>query len=220
MEKKIYMNSLANFADSEDWVAEGHIKKSVTELGTVLSNADSLEMGDHANWTYWLPEDFPSDIRIEWDFKPLREPGLCMIFFSAEGRQGESLFDPSLLPRDGNYPQYHSGDINAYHISYFRHKQESERSFRTCNLRKSFGFNFAVQGADPLPPVEDVHGFYHIVMSKFHGMISFTINNLKIFEWQDDGKEFGPVLGSGKIGFRQMAPMKAAYKNLEVYELS
>lgn len=209
--------SLTQAGDTADWIAEGHVEKILDpELGTILSNGDPISLGDHAHWTYWLPQDFPSDVHIEWDLKPLREPGLCMVFFAAQGINGRSIFDGSQRARDGYYPQYHSGDINAYHISYFRHKLAAERAFRTCNLRKSHGFHFILQGADPLPPVEDVQGFYHISVKKIADTVSFSINDLQIFTWHDDGQLYGPALTSGKIGFRQMAPMKAAYKNLRI----
>lgn len=216
-EKLIYKNTLDQPSCIKGWVAEGKIKSSFSE-GLILENGLPEDLGDHAHWTYWLPEHFPENIKIEWKFKPLREPGLCMIFFAAEGKNGESIFSEQLKKRTGYYPQYHHGDFNAYHISYFRHKYESERAFRTCNLRKSYGFHFEAQGADPLPPVEDAVGFYDIKVEKFNQQISFFINDLKIFEWKDTG-EHGEALKGGKIGFRQMAPMKAEYKDLKVYEL-
>ena len=54
---------------------------------------------------------------------------------------------------------------------------------------------------------------------KKDGKIDFIINDLPVFSWQDDGKEYGPVLGGGKIGFRQMAPMIGEYSNLKVYSI-
>ena len=54
---------------------------------------------------------------------------------------------------------------------------------------------------------------------KFKSEISFFINNLKIFKWEDDGEQYGPVLPGGKIGFRQMAPLTAAYSNLKINQL-
>lgn len=214
----IYENPLQDLEDVKDWISEGNVKIEF-DNGMVLSNGDPESMGDHAHWTYWLPQDFPGNIRIEWDFLPISEPGLCMLFFAAQGENGRSIFDDSVNKRDGHYPQYHSGDINTYHISYFRHKYASERAFRTCNLRKSSGFHFLTQGGDPLPPAEDALTYYQIAIEKIEGNISFKINNLEIFNFTDDGKEFGPVLKEGKIGFRQMAPMKAKYRNIRVYEL-
>lgn len=213
----IYENYLRSKEDVSDWIIEGEVLQSFDQ-GLILENAAPESLGDHAHFTMWLPECFPDNLLIEWEFKPLREPGLCMLFFSALAKSGESIFSSELAKRDGYYPQYHSGDINAYHISYFRHKYESERAFRTCNLRKSAGFHFITQGADPLPPVEDVIDAYRMSVDKFQGKIRFSINDLLIFEWQDDGTSFGPILTTGAIGFRQMAPMKARYANLKVYE--
>ncbi len=216
--KIIYKNGLTQAKDIDGWVKEGKIKISFDE-GMILENGAEESLGDHAHWTYWLPQDFPENIEVEWKFKPLREPGLGMIFFAAAGLNGESIFSEHLEKRNGYYPQYHSGDINVYHISYFRHKNESELAFRTCNLRKSKGFYLVAQGADPLPPAKEALDFYQMKLIKFHNTISFYINELKLFEWNDDGAEYGPVLKKGKIGFRQMAPMKAIYKDLVVYEL-
>ncbi|WP_071130503.1 DUF1961 family protein [Enterococcus timonensis] len=217
-ERLIYQNFLRDQEDIKKWIPEGNIKKTF-ENGLVLESADDLSLLDHAHFTYWLPEKFPANIKISWEFLPLEEPGLCMMFFSALGKNGESIFDTHLAKRDGYYPQYHSGDINAYHISYFRHKQPNELAFRTCNLRKSAGFNFIIQGGDPLPPVEFANDFYHLEIYKFNGEIRFFINELEIFSWKDNGKTFGPVLEEGFIGLRQMAPMKAKYRNLQIYHL-
>ncbi|HJA90715.1 MAG TPA: YesU family protein [Candidatus Jeotgalibaca merdavium] len=213
----IYKNNLSNEKDIEGWVQEGHIKYSFDD-GLILENGHPEELGDHAHWTMWLPEEFPSHFEMSWEFLPLREPGLCMIFFSATSKDGQSIFSHHLNRRTGYYPQYHSGDINTYHISYFRHKYESERAFRTCNLRKSAGFHFITQGADPLPAVEDAKDYYRLTVIKRKNRIVFKINELTIFEWEDDGCH-GPALGKGWIGFRQMAPMKAKYRNIRVYEL-
>ncbi|MBT3292049.1 MAG: DUF1961 family protein, partial [Victivallales bacterium] len=37
-----------------------------------------------------------------------------------------------------------------------------------------------------------------------------------LFEWHDNGEDYGPVLGGGRIGFRQMSPLIAEYANLTV----
>jgi len=177
---------------------------------------DDQEFGDHAHWTLWCPEPFPDGIRISWDFLPLEEPGLAMLFFAATGHGGLDLFSPALAPRTGHYPQYHSSDIDALHVSYFRHKYPSERAFRTCNLRKSAGFELVAQGADPLPPADDAKDFYRLEVVKDGPLVAFSINGLNLFEWRDSAEK---VLGSGRIGFRQMAPLRAAYQNLVVEKL-
>ena len=213
----LYRNPLAGPAGVAGWVAEGPLRLGSHEDALELSGAlDDQEAGDHAHWTFWCPEEFPDGIRITWEFLPLAEPGLAMLFFAAAGQAGQDLFSPALTPRTGYYPQYHSGDIDALHVSYFRHKYESERAFRTCNLRKSAGFELVAQGADPLPPTEDAMGFYRLEVMKDGPSVVFSINGLCLFEWRDYGAK---ILGGGRIGFRQMAPLRAAYRNLVVEKL-
>lgn len=213
----IYRNPLATSHDLQDFVAEGKVKMEFESGWLVLENA--IEVGaadDLGHWVLWCGKEMPADIIIEWEFAPLKEPGLCMIFFAATGKNGEDLFDQTLPQRTGLYPQYHSGEINALHLSYFRRKWEEERQFCTCNLRKSFGFHLVAMGADPIPTVADATT-YRMKIIKYQEFIQFSINDLVVLEWQDPGTDYGPILGSGKIGFRQMAPMKASYRNLTVH---
>jgi hypothetical protein len=182
------------------------------------------EEGQKANIVHWCPQDLPDNVAISWDFYPIREPGLAILFFCAKGRGGEDIFDPALAERDGQYGKYHSGDINALHISYFRRKHPGERAFQTCNLRKSYGFHLAAQGADPLPSVPDAAPPYRIQVVKAGPLVTFSIGQedrcVECFRWTDDGESYGPVLEGGKIGFRQMAPLIAEYANLTVHRVT
>lgn len=216
---QIYENLLESSMDVEGFALEGDARISFQEGRMRMENFRDVSEGQKANFVYWCPEDFPSNIAVTWDFWPIREPGLCMLFFSAQGRKGEDIFDQSLAKREGIYGQYHHGDINTFHVSYFRRMHESERAFHTCNLRKSYGFHLVCQGADPIPSVEDADSPYRIRLIKCEDKVDFFINDLPIFSWMDDGKTYGPLLGGGKIGFRQMAPLVAEYANLRVYDV-
>lgn len=215
----IYENPLSRKEDIESFIMEGQAKVTFEEKAMRLGNALDAGLGQKANYVLWCPETFPENIKVEWEFKPLDSHGLCILFFAAEGKDGRDLFDPALSPRTGEYPQYHSGDINAFHVSYFRRKEPDERAFHTCNLRKSCGFHLVAQGADPLPEAEDALGFYKITVVKDRNEIRFSINDLCVFTYQDDGVTYGAPLAGGKIGFRQLAPLTAEYRNLKVYDL-
>lgn len=212
----IYRNELRTPADLAGWVKEGPVAAVAGEDGVQLSSAGGFD--DH--WTMWCPEEFPDRIRVTWEFSPRKEPGLAMLFFgAAAARDGGDIFGPQSSPRDGAYPQYHSGDIRTLHVSYFRRRWEDERAFHTCNLRKSPGFHLVTQGADPIPPVIDAReAFYRISVVKDAARVEFAIDGLPLFSWEDDERT-GPRIRSGRIGFRQMSPLHACYRNLEVHSL-
>lgn len=216
----VYSNSLANASDAAGFRLEGEARISFPNGRMRMENLRDPEEGQKSNFVLWCPETFPGDVSIEWEFWPVQEPGLCILFLAATGRNGEDLFDSSLAERTGEYPQYHHGDINALHVSYFRRRWPEERAFHTCNLRKSYGFHMVAQGADPIPPVADAAPPYRIQMVKCGAEVAFSINELPIFSWRDEGVNYGPVLGGGKIGLRQMAPLVGEYANLVVRRVS
>jgi hypothetical protein len=216
----LYANPLASEKDIDNFRMEG--SAAITfPLGKMrMENLMDEEEGQKANFVFWCPEHFPDHIAVSWEFKPIREPGLCIMFFAACGQNGVDLFDSRLKPRSGPYGQYHHGDIDAYHVSYFRRKNPDERRLHTCNLRKSYGFHLVEQGADPIPSIQDVKDPYRIQLIKFGAHIEFSINGLVSFRWHDEGTIGGPPHSAGKIGFRQMAPLIAEYANLTVHRVN
>lgn len=219
-ETLMYKNALDNEDSLQGFVLEGKAKLTFPNGCLRMENSLESELGQKANYVLWCPEEFPSDIAVRWLFKPLSNKGLCMVFFSARGSDGTDIFSPTLNKRTGEYPQYHSGDINTFHISYFRRKEQDERAFHTCNLRKSKGFYLVAQGADPIPDSDDADRFYQLEIRKYKDTVLFSIDGLHIFSYHDDGASHGSFLHGGKIGFRQLAPLAAEYKNLEVAAIS
>ncbi|MBQ7678974.1 MAG: DUF1961 family protein [Butyrivibrio sp.] len=227
-EKLLYENPLRCAADVADFRMEGQADVAFPRGVLRLSSTLDPSLGQRANYVFWCPREFPCGIRIEWDFRAVTEPGLAILFFGAAGRGGESIFDPALAARDGQYVQYHHGDINAFHVSYFRRKEPDERAFHTCNLRKSYGFHLVSQGADPIPdanPADDAP-WYHLVLVQKPEEVSFAVGladssdvPLTLFRYVDDGVTYGPRLtGGGCIGFRQLAPMVGEYRDLRVVQ--
>lgn len=228
----LYENPLAAPADVADFRMEGPGAvsfprgrmrlESTAEPGPDSDN----EANQKANLVFWCPEVFPDRIAISWEFIPLHEPGLVILFFAAVGKDGKDLFDPSLAPRSGPYSHYHHGDIHALHVSYFRRRYVSECAFHLCNLRKSYGFHMVAQGPDPIPPARFSRGPYRMTLIKKGPEVVFRIGSanrnepeMEILRWTDDGSTYGPLLGGGRIGFRQMAPMIGEYANLRVCAL-
>lgn len=215
--RPIYHNPLVTASDIAGFRMEGEGALSFPLQRMRLESTMNAEAGQKANVVLWCPEEFPADIAVSWKFRPLQEPGLAILFIAARGADGKDLFDSTLPRRTGEYEQYHHGEMDTYHISYFRRRWVDERGFHTCNLRKSYGFHLVAQGADPLPGVSDMTEPYRMLVVKRGPVLSFTINELPIFTWIDEGISYGPLLTGGKIGFRQMAPLIAEYSDLTVY---
>jgi len=207
-----YRNPLSSAEDLEGFRLEGDGALSFPQGRLRLESRRPPEDGQDANVVLWCPADFGPDLAVEWDFWPVREPGLAILFFHARGLAGEDIFD--LAPRSGPYEQYHHGDLNAYHVSYFRRMWPSERRLHTCNLRKSYGFHLVAQGPDPLPAALDAQGPYRMRLTVQGGEITFTVAGLTAFRWRDE-----QPLAGGRIGFRQMSPMIGEYADLLVTAL-
>jgi hypothetical protein len=222
----VYKNGLRSEDDVKGFHMEGP-GTATFPLGRMRLESTGREQDmQQSNLVFWCPEEFPDNIEISWDFTPVYEPGLAIMFFAAKGKDGEDVLSSNLVQRNGPYKQYHHGDINALHVSYFRRNPSMERfgqganQFQLCNLRKSHGFHLVSQGMDGIPSVVNrSYEPYRISVVKAGPEVAFAINGIESFTWHDGGEEYGPVLGGGKIGFRQMVPLIAEYANLEVYRI-
>ena len=220
----LYQNPLKSQEDTAEFVMEGNgiveFPEGKMRLKTLMREDITDDSQQKTNIVFWCNQEFPSDIVIEFNYLPVYEPGLCILFFSAKGRNGEDLFAPGLKKRTGDYSQYYDGDINCFHLSYFRRKYDTERHFHVCNLRKSHGGHIVCQAPNPIPETGSCMKPYHITLVKCENEVAFYIDELPIFCWQDDGATFGGLLGGGKIGFRQMSPGIFEYSDLEVHRAS
>ena len=213
----VYENPLASAKDVAGFVLEGTANVDFANGRMRLSSVLDPALGQAANYVFWCDREFPSDVLIEWEFTPLAPSGLCIMFFSAKNRKGGSVFDAA--PRTGRYEQYYDGDIDAFHVSYFRTnsvRDIKDEKLRLCNLRKSKGFHMAAQGGDPIPELELCRPPYLISILKHGPLVAFYVEKILSFAYLDDGVTYGPLIGGGRLGFRQMSPMVGEYANLRV----
>lgn len=216
----VYENPLSSQKDVDGWIMEGQADISFDDGKMRMESVLDSSAGQAANFVYWCPQIMPDNIIIEWDFTPLSDEGLAIMFFGANGQNSKDLFDTSLAKRTGQYKQYHSSDINAYHVSYYRRSEPSERAFNVANLRKSSGFHMVAQGADPIPTGKyKGEEPYHIRVVKATDKVIFSINDLEVFSFNDDGTTYGDYIREGYIGFRQKVPLIGEYSNLTVYNI-
>jgi hypothetical protein len=219
----IYENPLARPEDVADWRMEGPGTYSFPLGRMRLESTGDPEQGQKSNLVFWCPRAMPDQVCIGWDFYPIADPGLAILFFSAVGISGVGALDPSLARRSGPYHQYHSGDLNALHVSYYRMNYPHERRFTTCNLRKSKGFHLVAQAGGPIPTAAEANPPYRVEVTKAGPRMMMHItylaqdSRIKVLDWTDDGQTYGPVLSGGHIALRQMVPLIAEYANLTVH---
>lgn len=203
----------------EDWKLEGGKQASIVQGKLVLESKPAPEGTDPRrnpnHLVFWLKKEMPADFLLEFTLKPQdRKFGLNIVFFNARGRGGQSIFDPSLQPRDGLFKQYYGGDLNNYHISYWAGYRGSS------NIRKNLGFHLVGSGED-LIATGPADTFQTVRLYKQGGTIRLMVDDVIAASYDDDGKTFGPIhTHSGWIGLRQMGrTMRCEYDRLAVYPL-
>jgi hypothetical protein len=208
----IYDNPLTSKADVKDWIMEG---PGVT--GFKDGWMEMYSSGEQFHHVFWCPKDFPGSFIAKWELQNLDpDAGLVIIFFSALGNNGESIFDPSFPKRDGTFKQYIKSEFfNNYHISYYANGKDN-REREVAHLRKNKGFE-VVQVGEPGIPVHSTK-IHKITLIKDDAHILMFVDDRKIIDWTDDGKT-QPVWQDGKMGFRQMQWTHFRYRNFKVWTL-
>ncbi|MGH7577675.1 MAG: DUF1961 family protein, partial [Longimicrobiales bacterium] len=142
--------------------------------------------------------------------------GLCIVFFAARGAEGGDLFDDSLQPRNGVFSEYTRGDIASYHISYYANTPFNPGRI-TANLRRNPGEFLVSNGPPGIPP--GLNEAHTIRLMKEGEHILLTVDDRIVIDYAGDGRRYGPILGEGRIGLRQMQWMQARYRDFRVYAL-
>ena len=210
----LYENKLSSKITLNGWTPEGPAKFEFKEKWMHLFSPN--EEGHHV---LWCPEDFPESFIAEWELQNQEtDAGLCIIFFSALGNNGESIFDPSFPKREGVFKQYTKSNLfNNYHISYYANTKDN-RTREVAHLRKNSGFN-KVQIGEPGIPIKS-EAIHKMRLVKDGAHITCFVDGRKVIDWTDDGKEFGSVLKGGKIGLRQMKWTHFRYRNFKVWSIN
>jgi hypothetical protein len=210
--KLLYNNALSNSELVKDWILEGPAKVEFKE--NWMHMYSPKEEGHHV---FWCPIDFPGNFIAEWEAQNQEiDAGLCIVFFSAKGLKGESIFDASMPKRTtGIFTDYTKGAMNDYHISYYANGRDNPNR-ETANLRKNKGFNLVQTGEFGIPVQSTA--IHKMKLIKQEGKILLFVDERKVIDWADDGIKYGKILEDGKIGLRQMQWTHFAYRNFNVWE--
>jgi len=213
----IHDNPLAEPGDVDGWTMEGPGEHAF-EDGWLHVRPETVDAeGKDNHFVFWTDRDLPESFVAEWDVQILSDHGLCIVFFAAEGRNGKSIFHPSLEPRTtGSFGDYIFGDIDAYHISYFADTPFNPGRV-TSNMRKNHGALLVANGPVAIPPDSD--RIHTVRLLKDGPRVQLAVDGRLIIDFRDRPEWYGPVLDGGHLGFRQMNPTAARYRDLRIFKV-
>jgi len=202
----------------DDWVLEGGKSMKIADGRLVLETTPggSVRKPTDNHLVCWLRREIPADFLLEFRVCPQdRNRGLNILFFSARGRGGESVFAPQLQPRTGLFGHYTHGDLNNYHASYWAGDRGS------AHMRKNHGFALVATGDDLVRSAAQ-GSFQTVRLHKRGGTIRLMVDDIISVAYDDDGKTHGPVwTHTGWISLRQMAhTVRCDYDDLKIFPLT
>ncbi|MFH1999816.1 MAG: DUF1961 family protein [Planctomycetota bacterium] len=216
----LYKSSFCDSTSVEGWILEGPGLIRFEDRSMIMESktSDPPTRGT-GHLVYWCPEELPDHFVAEWEFEALKKHGLCLVLFAARGAGGEDLFDPSLPDRsDAHWKHYTQGVINSYHICYFVNLPLYQTGHPTSNLCKNN--QFCTLSLGPVAVRPGTTGFHSLCLIKDGAHIQLQCDGEVSIDFTDPGGErWGPVFGAGKLGLRQMAVTRGAYRNFRVHEL-
>lgn len=217
-DRPIYRTEFSDPAELRDWVFEGGKAMSIQSGRLVLESSPASDPSQQStnHLVCWLRREVPADFLLEFTVHPQnKREGLNIVFFNTRGLAGQNIFDPALERRDGTFKQYHSGDLNGYHVSYWAPPRG------TTHIRKNRGFHLVSVSDLDLIAASPAETFDTVRIYKRGPMIRVMVGDKVIVAWEDDGQRYGPVHNhAGWIGLRQMGyTLRCEYDRLAVYPL-
>lgn len=219
--KLIYSNQLDKEGSAENWIIEGPAQITFESESMIMESTHRNPTGgSEGHFNVWCPVDFPDSFIAEWEYQQLSDKGISLFFFSAEGKNGEDVFDTALVKRDGHFQPYVNGDINNYWIvTYSNNRNMRVTNMARCYLAKSSKSSILSIGKLGIEPGDRKFHKFRLIKDGAH--IQFQVDGEVCLDFTDPGNErWGSVLSGGKFSFRQMAVTIAAYKNFNVWNIN
>lgn len=181
---------------------------------TKLAKDDVQAMRDDAgkfkggHIVLWNKQTVPDSYIVEFDLQHQSPMGLFILFFSATGLEGESIFSPQLAKRNGVFSQYTRGDLTSYHIStYTPHRART-------NLRKNNKGGKLLKSKPDLAALAPQKNYKYRLI-KWQNRFQLYLNDQLQMDYQDNDN----ALEGGHIGLRLMASARAQVSQFKLYKL-
>jgi len=167
----------------------------------------------------WNKIGFPADMMFEFTVNHHgSDNGLTLVFFGAEGVEGQDIFDLELPPRNGVYRNYNKGRLRNYTVSYWsRNKKPSlvaKGEQYTNRIRKNPGANIIATNDSLTDKCNDCD--FTIRILKVAGNITVEINGIVANHVIDPDVPHG----GGYVGLRSMEGVdRVSYDDFTVWSV-
>lgn len=209
-----------------EWIAEGWGGAEICGGKLWVAPAAFKSCGKRAetpkqgpsHMVVWNKNRFPVDMMFEFTVNHNgSDDGLTLVFFAAEGKQGQDIFDLSLPPRNGVYRNYNKGELSNYTVSYWSRNKKPSLVARgeaySNRIRKNPGANMLATNASLTDGCSDCD--YRVRILKAGGNITVEINGTVVNHVTDPDPHSG-----GYIGLRSMQGVdKISYDNFKVWSV-
>ena len=173
---------------------------------------------DPSHMVVWNKHRFPAAMMFEFTVNHNgSDNGLTLVFFAAEGQQGQDIFDLDLPPRNGVYRNYNKGSLKNYTVSYWSRNQKpslvAKGEAYSNRIRKNPGANMLATNASLTDKCSDCD--YRVRILKVGGNITVEIDGIVVNHVTDPDPH-----GGGYIGFRSMQGVdKVSYDDFKVWSV-
>ncbi len=167
----------------------------------------------------WTKNRFPADAMFEFTVNHHgSDNGLTLVFFAAEGAEGQDIFDLELPPRNGVYRNYNKGRLRNYTVSYWSRNKKPSLVARgeqyTNRIRKNPGANIIATDDSLTDKCNDCD--FKVRILKVAGNISVEINGVVANHVVDPDAPHG----GGYIGLRSMEGIdRVSYDDFRVWSV-
>lgn len=211
-----------------EWIAEGWGGAEVCDgrlwVAPVTFNAcgERAEIPEQgpSHMVVWNKARFPADMMFEFTVNHHgSDDGLTLVFFAAEGLEGETIFDLALPPRNGVYRNYNRGQLANYTVSYWSRNKAPHLVAKgeqfSNRIRKNPGMNMLATNESLTDKCNDCD--FKVRILKVAGNITVEISGMVANHAIDSDV----VHGRGFIGLRSMLGVdRVSYDDFRVWSVT
>ncbi len=207
--------------DEAEWIVEGDGGAAIRDgrlrvtSGRYLADG-TIDFSQRSHMVVWNKHVFPADYMLDFVVNHGgSDNGLTLLFMSATGLDGESVFDAAQPLRKAMYPRYHSGRLKNYTVSYWSRNAQPLFEAVSNRVRRNPGMNILCSGHSRTDASSDKD--YHIRILKVGSTITVEVDGIVVCE----GTDPQTPLQEGRVGLRTMEGVKeVSYDDFTVWKVT